>query len=70
MSHDSICGINMLNWSLSCEVNVLRRSTMNSVQHYVHPEQQVPTQRVDTTCDLNMLSWSLSYEVNVLFRSQ
>ena len=50
VSCDSTRGINMPNWSLSHRVNVLFRSTMNSVQHHVDTAQQVSMQYFDTTC--------------------
>ena len=50
VSHDSVCCINMLNWSLCCSVSVLFHSMLNSAQHYAHTLQQVPSQYCELHC--------------------
>ena len=53
VSHDSTFCIKymlIMNWYLSCSVDVLFHSVIYAPQHYVHTAQEVPIQHFDTTC--------------------
>ena len=49
VSHDSMCCVNMLNWDLSCRINIMLHRFHGCMIQYLHTVKQAVIQHIDTT---------------------
>ena len=50
MAGYSMCCIKMLNWDLSCRVNLMLHRAHSVMKRYIHTAEQAPIQHAHSTC--------------------